>query len=255
MCATADLAWSVPSCPPWSVADLLWHVTEVHHFWRTVLAEGLADATEYVQPTRPDGHELMAMYRVGAERLIDTLRATPDDTPVDVALRAWSEDHSARSVLRRMAHETAVHLIDAQQSVRRRPGSGDSATDPPVVEPSSVEAPAMDAELASDGIDELLHHFAADPGDLGPDQTTREQAPLGGTVHLHCTDVAGEWLVVDGADGSLDITREHAKGDCAIRGPAAQILMALWRRAPLDGLDVIGDGELAALFVARTRLE
>ena len=33
----------LPSCPDWTVADLLWHLTEVHDFWRTVVAEQLSD--------------------------------------------------------------------------------------------------------------------------------------------------------------------------------------------------------------------
>ena len=38
-CAVAGLGVPVPSCPDWTVADLLWHLTEVHDFWRTIVAE------------------------------------------------------------------------------------------------------------------------------------------------------------------------------------------------------------------------
>jgi hypothetical protein len=106
----------------------------------------------------------------------------------------------------------------------------------------------MDPALASDGIDEFLEFFAGHAGQAKPDD------PLGGSVHLHCTDVAGEWFVVDGADGALVVTREHAKGDCAMRGPASDLIFALWRRVPLERVDVIGNAELAAKFVDRTRL-
>ena len=125
-----------------------------------------------------------------------------------------------------MAHETAAHLGDAQQT--------------------AGTAPSIDAALASDGIDEFLQWFAPNV----PDGT----APLGGSVHLHCTDVAGEWFVVDGAEGGLTVTREHAKGDCALRGAAGDLLFVLWRRLPLDRADVVGDGDLAARFVARPDL-
>jgi hypothetical protein len=53
-----------------------------------------------------------------------------------------------------------------------------------------------------------------------------------------------------GADGT--VTREHAKGDAALRGPAADLLLALWHRLPLDDLDVVGDRAVAERFVART---
>ncbi len=33
----------------------------------------------------------------------------------------------------------------------------------------------------------------------------------------------------------------HAKGDAAVRGPAADLLLWLWGRRPLDGFEVFGD--------------
>ena len=35
----ADLDARVEHCPDWSVADLVWHLTEVHCFWGTIVAE------------------------------------------------------------------------------------------------------------------------------------------------------------------------------------------------------------------------
>jgi hypothetical protein len=80
-------------------------------------------------------------------------------------------------------------------------------------------------------------------------------APLGGSVHLHCTDVDGEWLLTADADGTDVVTREHAKGDAAMRGPAHDLLLVLWRRQSLDTIDVIGDRAVAERLVARTRLD
>ena len=45
---------------------------------------------------------------------------------------------------------------------------------------------------------------------------------------------------------------KHAKGDCAIRGTANDILLALWRRIPLSQLDVVGDRDVAERFIAHT---
>ena len=74
-------------------------------------------------------------------------------------------------------------------------------------------------------------------------------------MHLHCGDVPGEWTVRPTDDGELHVTREHAKGDAAIRGGASDILLALWRRQPLTSVDVVGDAEIAARFVALTSLD
>jgi hypothetical protein len=101
----------------------------------------------------------------------------------------------------------------------------------------------VDAALASDGIDEFLSFFL----------NTRRGA-VSGSVHIHCTDVAGEWTIRESADG-FDVTREHAKGDCAIRGTAHDILMALWRRGPLSACDVVGDAAVAERFVGASSLD
>ncbi|HQV57449.1 MAG TPA: hypothetical protein PKV27_05525 [Ilumatobacteraceae bacterium] len=66
-----------------------------------------------------------------------------------------------------------------------------------------------------------------------------------GSVHLHCTDDGlapgrGEWLI-RGADDAVTLTREHAKGDAAMRGSAAGLLGVLDGQAGLDTIDVIGD--------------
>jgi predicted lipid carrier protein YhbT len=113
-----------------------------------------------------------------------------------------------------MAHEAAMHAVDAQLA------AGETA--------------AMDPELAADGLDEmltvLLHRIV----------TRDAGAPFGsiGTLHVHCTDVDGEWLVEPGEDG-FTVRREHAKGDAALRGPALDLLLRLYNRG--DAGEVIGD--------------
>jgi len=119
-----------------------------------------------------------------------------------------------------MAHETSIHRWDAESA------TGEQA--------------AVDAALAVDGIDEFLTVFlprlADNFGEVGD-----------ATVHLHCTDVEGEWLVAR-RDGELTVTAEHAKGDVAARGSASDLLLFLWGRVPADALEVFGDGDLLARF-------
>ena len=64
---------------------------------------------------------------------------------------------------------------------------------------------------------------------------------------------AGEWFVSKlDADG-IDFTREHAKGDAAIRGRASDLLLWLWRRDARP-VDIVGDAALAARFQQLSRL-
>jgi hypothetical protein len=124
-----------------------------------------------------------------------------------------------------MAHETAVHAWDAQVS------AGNNAE--------------IEAALASDGIDEYMHVMLVS-------NMRDDEGLLSGSVHIHCTDVDGEWLIVPNDTSDVVVTREHAKGDCAIRGSASQLLLGLWRRVPMSSLEVIGSSDVAAQFLNRT---
>lgn len=214
---------TVAPCPGWTVGDLVWHVGEVHLFWRTVVAERWEDPSAYVEPERPMGDEVVAWYREGVQRTVETLSGADPDAP------AWSwapGGGNAGWVARRLAHETAVHRWDA-------------------------DGQPVEAALAVDGIDEFFDHFT--------DRTVSDAMPLGGTVHLHATDAAGEWLVAEpDAGGRLDVRREHGKGDAAVRGSASDLLLLLWRRVALDGepgrFEVFGEPEVARRLLARTDL-
>jgi len=222
-CVEAGLEAAVASCPGWTVSDLLWHLAEVHHFWRTIVGEQRTTWEGYEQPPRPADPELVEFYRNGLEETVTILAAAH---PAQ-ANWTWSHQRDAGFVMRRMAHETAVHLWDARRAAGREQ--------------------AMDGELASDGIDEFLDHFLS--GDAGITDV------VGGSVHLHCTDVAGEWTVRPAAEGGFVLTREHAKGDAAMRGPASDLLLVLWRRRAIDTIDVVGDPDVAARFVAHSPLD
>lgn len=217
--SSTDRSTPIAACPGWTVPDLVWHVAEVQDFWGTVVAERMQDPSGYEDPVRPGTHdELVAFAAASADRLATALTEVDPATP----LWTWADQRDAAFVLRRMAQEAAVHRVDAERA--------------------AGHDHRIERELASDGIDEFLEHFLA--GDV-----------VAGSVHLHCTDVAGEWLVAPGADGAKVVTREHAKGDAAIRGPAHDLLMVLWRREPLDSVDVVGDRDVAERFVTASRLE
>lgn len=221
-CARAGLDRPAPTCGEWSVADLVWHLTGVYRFFEIIVRERRSSPDSITRGERPADIDLLDLCRDAHRALIAALDATPDDT----AVWTWAEDHSVRFVRRRMAQETLIHRWDAENA----------AGDPQPI----------DATLASDGIDEFLFAFLP--------RVNEGTAPVNGSVHIHCGDVEGEWTIRAAADGSLSVAREHAKGDCALRGRASDLLLALWRRVPLSSVEVIGDVDVAARFVARTRL-
>src|SRR6478672_2120616 len=103
-CGAAAPGVPVASCPGWTVADLLWHLTEVHDFWRTIVAEKRESWEGYQEPQRPSGDGLVDLYRAGSSRLLAALRDADPATPV----WTWSQDKTVGFVIRRMAQETAV---------------------------------------------------------------------------------------------------------------------------------------------------
>lgn len=209
----------VPSCPGWTVADLIWHTGEVHAFWRQ-MATG-ADPAAYEEPERPPDGELVAWFRAELDALAGELEAADPATPV----WTWADRKDVGFIQRRMAHETAVHAWDARAAV-------------------GVDEP-VEAALAADGVDEFLEHFLpARPAHL-------EGALV--TVHLHATDADGEWLVRAG-EGSAGFERSHGKGDAAARGPVSDLLLLLWRRRTADDLEVFGDRSALDTFLGRVDL-
>lgn len=217
----AGPAAPVPGCPEWTATDLVWHIGEVHRFWATILEGSLAERPADWPPERPGTEaEIWAFAEESARRIVAACRDADPATPV----WTWCEGEGADRagwVIRRMAQETAVHRLDAEQTAGR--------------------AFRIDAALAADGIDELLMWFY-------PYTVRAGQHPTGGSIHVHVTDADGEWTIAP--DGT--VTTGHAKGDAALRGPAHDLLAVIWRRQPLDSIEVFGDTDLADRFVAAT---
>jgi uncharacterized protein (TIGR03083 family) len=220
--ATAGLEAPVPSCPEWTVEDLVYHLGSTHRFWGQIASRRLQSPNHVEGAPRPPADELVDWARAASADLLASLTELDPATEV----WTWSTQHDVAFIVRRMAHETAVHAWDAQLA----------AGQPQPIEP----------ELASDGVDEFLTVFLVAP--------RFSSKPLAGSVHLHATDTPGEWLVRQEDDGTLVVTAEHAKGDAALRGPASQLLLALWGRVGLDELDVIGDRAAAEHLLARTTI-
>jgi uncharacterized protein (TIGR03083 family) len=204
----------VPPCPDWRVADLLQHITNVHRTIETVVRTRSLERVDY-RTLPPLVGDPLDSFEEAVTRLVDTLAEAPPDEPV----WNWSVNQPKVAAFwpRRMAQETAVHRWDAQAAA--------SAVTP------------VDTALAVDGIDELLDVFLTARASWLPDTTV-----LAGSVHFHCTDAEGEWLVrID--DGVVDVVREHGKGDAAVRGTASDLLLYGWNRIGPDapGLEVFGD--------------
>jgi len=216
----AGLDASVPSCPDWTVADLLAHVGRVHRWAAGNSVRSPDDgfwAGDEIQIPEPDARA--GWVRDGVEPLMFALDRSADEP-------AWTfvPPPTLGFWQRRQAQETTMHRIDAQLAA--------GTVDP------------IDPALAADGIDELLWLLPRRPW-VGPITGNGE------TVHLHCTDIEGEWVIAFAPDG-LQVERVHAKGDLAVRGSASDLLLWCSGRAGVESLDVFGDAALLATFRSAT---
>lgn len=203
------LAAPVPSCPGWTLADLANHLGDFT-VWTHVLCEG----TGRPKPPfldRPDGDAVVDWFEELAALLMRELRATPPDTEVWTWVRS---DKTAAFVARRAANEFAVHRVDAQLA-RGTPT-------------------AIDAAHAAAIIDEtfVMRNDSEHP---------EPHVGSGQTIHLHGNDREGdEWMIALDRDG-ITATREHAKGDLALRGTVSDLALLLYGRPTLGEVARFGD--------------
>ena len=206
----------VPACPGWTVADLVLHTGMVHRHKLEIVRGRLARAPRPWPPPAPDRRELLAWYRQGLDELLTALRRTDPPTPV------WTfhpPDQAAGFWRRRMAHETAVHRVDAESAHG---------------EPAPVPTP-----LAVDGIDEVLDVF------LVPCSRREAAGGAGGSLHLQATDAEGDWRLALLPTG-VQVDRGRAEADAGARGTASDLLLFLWGRVPAARLETFGDPAVLA---------
>ncbi len=219
----AGPAAPVAGCPGWDMDELVWHLTEVHYFWGTIVAESLLDPEQVPPLERPEGFPaLLARFRSGVEWIAGVLAAADPATPV----WTWARQQDTAFVIRHQAQETAVHRWDAERAAGR--------------------AFTIDPPLAGDSIDEFFEHTAAG--------RQEGAAPMGGTVHLCATDADGDWTVSEEENGALTVERGHRRGDAAVRATASDLLLLLYRRIGRGVVEVFGDAGVLERFLARTDL-
>ncbi|MDO8306873.1 MAG: maleylpyruvate isomerase family mycothiol-dependent enzyme [Actinomycetota bacterium] len=201
--AAGDHDAAVPGCPGWTVTDLVAHVGSVHRWATQVVSTG---SPADFPPAPDDWDALLAWAGDGAAGLVDLLASTDPEQPT------WTfgpEPHLVAFWGRRQAHETTMHLWDAEDA-----RGGEYRWDP---------------RLAADGVDEVATVSYPRQVRLGRTQ------PLPGPVHLDVIDAPDVAITLALAD-------KDATPSATLRGTAEELLLALWGRRPLDVLEVSGDG-------------
>jgi uncharacterized protein (TIGR03083 family) len=199
----------------WTLTDLLDHTSRLTWFWagRTRKAGG----GDFYDTERPEDVSRSDFLRRGAATMVEQLGLAAPDAEI----KTWAGMKPPAWLRRRMTHELSVHRWDAQAA---------NGSPEPIA-----------ADVADDGIDELLEEFLP----------VADVSGVGGTLHLHATDGDGEWFI-ETADG-LSWTRAHEKGDVAVRGTTSDLLLLLWGRGTPDRVEVLGDAAVLERWRAVTR--
>ncbi len=211
---------AVPSCPGWTVRDLVGHLGALYQRVRGHITRGVTTRPEQAEdPVLPEGAELLSWWDQQFEELTGVL------DQIDPELPAWNWAPQAKKAVfwhRRMAHETAIRRWDAQVA-------------------SGLTEP-IETKLAVDGVAEVLDTWL-------PAGKRRSQPQAVGLVQLHASDIEHSWLVrvrregIALLDTSTVMHEEHAVKARA-SGTVSDLLLALYGRVPFEVLDLSGDVRL-----------
>ncbi|GHJ36328.1 maleylpyruvate isomerase family mycothiol-dependent enzyme [Streptomyces sp. TS71-3] len=247
-----DLAAPVPTCPGWTLDDLVRHVGGalrwVELMVRTQAPEDVPDGSVPGAggPDEEGPEALDDWLAETAEMAAETLRAAGAEADV----WSWSPDRTAGFWARRMTHELVIHRADASLA----------AGLPYAVAP----------EVAADALDEWLDVVRFKQSTVAPGSGAGvvPEDGAGRSLLLDATDAPpgldAEWVIrLDkddftwsrgrgGAHGASDATAAPA-ADVALRGPLTEVLLAFYRRRSLDDgrLSVAGERGLLDFWLER----
>ena len=207
----------IPTCPGWTVRNLLAHQGMVHR-WATAVVRGEDPHVIDTAGLEADGSaapDPVGWLLDGAEPLVRALHDAPDDLDVMTFLKEAPPPRAFWA--RRQCHETTVHALDALASREDRPLTADDVW--------------LSDALSADGIDELLVGFWQ-RRTKGP----RSENPYTATVSIP----DGPAWTLDISDQS-PVTRRREPGDGihttarTLSGSAADLYLALWNRGGAVG--------------------
>jgi uncharacterized protein (TIGR03083 family) len=174
-----------------------------------------ADPSGYPEPARRPDDELLGYAAVQSAELEAVLAGADPAEPV----WTWAPQKDVAFVLRRQTHEVTVHTADVEEV------AGDVRPIP--------------ADVGLDGIDEWLEVMVPSALPQGPPADAHP-------VVLHAIDADAERTLFPG-------TRPFPIA--VLTGNAGDLLLAAWRRVPVEVLTVDGDPAQAAAMLNLVRIE
>jgi uncharacterized protein (TIGR03083 family) len=219
--AADDSTAAVPSCPGWTVRDVVQHLGYVFRFWTDAISLGGAEPAEQDEGVRPA--DIVTWATDSSAALVAAARATSSEAP---AWTWWGEPATVGAIVRHQVQEALVHAWDADLALCSR-GRARPALD---------RARPLEPAVADDGVAEFL---AIMLGEVAA-------AKLPAQVALAATDTGSIWHAGPGDPGEPAAT---------VRGTASDLVLLLYRRIGLDAVEVEGDPVAAVALVAAAETE
>ncbi|MCF0091332.1 maleylpyruvate isomerase family mycothiol-dependent enzyme [Micromonospora sp. MH99] len=232
--AAPSLDAQVPSCPGWTLFDLVKHLGGGDRFWAAIVGAGPADgppaeaaAARAALDVPRERTALLAWLAASTQLLLSTLREAGPERGCWTWWPGSQSPQTAGGVARHRVQETAMHTYDVQLT--------EGAPQP------------LPVEVALDGVEEFLFTVCATPS-AWPHKPT--------AFDFHAAEGRSWRLTVDG-DGARVTRIPAATGDdpddaagASIRGTASELVIYLYDRIPADSLHVDGDAGLLDLLRA-----
>ncbi|MEV6635380.1 maleylpyruvate isomerase family mycothiol-dependent enzyme [Actinoplanes sp. NPDC051470] len=208
---------TVPTCPEWTLFDLVKHLGEGRRAWAATVVAGPQATAKVIpqgEPAAPRESEALAEWSAESTRqLLDALREAGPDR----ACWAWwgrsQSPLTCAAVARRQLAEIAVHTYDAQLTV-------------------GAPEPLPDA-IAVDAAEEFLTTFC----------TTTVAWPHEPAVVDYHVGEGRSWRNQLSGDGArvFRLAGPGQAADATAEGSAHELVLALYGRLPLDSLKLDGN--------------
>ncbi|MFI5755445.1 maleylpyruvate isomerase family mycothiol-dependent enzyme [Streptomyces sp. NPDC051569] len=234
--AAPGLDVQVPTCPGWTLFDLVKHLGGGDRFWAAIVGAGPADAppaeataARAALEVPREREALLAWLAASTQLLLDALREAGPESGCWTWWPASQSPQTSGGVARHRAQETAVHTYDAQLA-------GGAAQPLPV-------------EVALDGVEEFLFTVCGTPS-AWPHKPT--------AFDFHSAEGRSWRLTVDG-DGARSarilaptaVTGEESEAaGASVHGTAGELVLYLYDRIQAESLRVDGDAGLLDLLRA-----
>ena len=225
--ALLGLEHPVPCCDGWTVRDLVQHLGTVYTHKSMILEEGWTERRD--QTIAAPDRDVIEWFDSSAAHLLQVL----DDHDPSEPIWTWFEDDQTVGFwYRRMAHESLIHRIDAEQA-------------------HGLDSD-IDEAFAADGIDEILNVMMSGAPAWASCRFTERGARL---------EVPGRWWTVrlgsfSGTsptsgieyvdEPTLEVVGTHEEFQAVVSGSAGAVDRWMWGRATSRQLTIQGDRSIVS---------